>query len=386
MASSLYHPTEIHIKRGALQHNFHCLRSKVGKNTEVAAVVKTDAYGHGLGAVARILYEEGCQTFCIVSLDEAWALRQELGKSIRIVKLVPSLPDEYPDVMELGIEQALVSRQDRQSWREYLAKKDLTLPVHLKVDRGMGRLGYRYKEFIEDLTYFRDTQHFRVVGVMSHLPASEESQTSKGSGRTESVYHTSAELGRFQQVAETVRKILRTPPLFHIGNSGTALYYPEGYFDMVRTGLALYGADPRGGEPRQIGLEPVMEIRTHLIQIRTMDRGATIGYGRTHHVDHRTQVGVLPVGYADGFFRSFAQKGHVLVGGKPCKVLGRVSMNLTSIDISGVQNVKEGDEAVLLGRQGECEILAAEIASWGGTISYEVLTSYGRLIPRRIVL
>lgn len=385
MPQSLFHPTQIHLKQSALVHNYHFLKSKAGSHSEVAAVVKADAYGHGLKAVAKILFQEGCRTFCIVSLDEAWGLRQELGRTARIIKLIPSLPGEYPDVVELGLEQVLVNREDRLSWGEFLKKKGQVLPVHLKVDRGMGRLGYPYREFIEDLPFFRDTTLFRVVGVMSHLPASEETPPEKGVKGTGGIYHTSAEIGRFEQVVETVRVILNATPALHIGNSGTALYYPRSCFDMVRTGLALYGADPRGGDPRKAGLEPVMEIKTHLVQVRTLDKGATIGYGRTHHVEQPTRVGVIPVGYADGFFRSFARGGQILVGGQYCKVLGRISMNLTSVDLGRAPAARQGDEAVLLGQQSGAEILAAEIASWGETIPYEVFTSFGRLIPHRVV-
>lgn len=370
--------TAVSVDLQAIVNNYQLVRRTVGPQTEVAAVVKADAYGHGMVPVAETLWNAGCRTFCIVSLAEAALKQGPCGKG-HILKLTPSLPPEYEEVQRLGVEQAIASVEDRKSWEEWLTSKGKSLKVHLKADCGMGRLGYTLDDFMEEIAHLASSRCFQAVGVMSHLPASEEQSADITEGREKSNTCTSEEIERFQQIVKATRKVLGSGPRCHIANSGGALFHPAGRFDMTRTGLALYGSDPRGKDPIGLGLEPAMSFRTHLVQVREFPPGRTIGYGRTYHVPHRMRVGVIPVGYADGLFRQLAREGYVLVRGKRCKILGRISMDLISIDLSGLEGVQMGERVTLLGEdQGE-RITAEEMAHWAGTISYEVFTHIGHL-------
>ncbi len=371
--------TAVTVDLQAIVNNYHLVCETVGPQTEVAAVVKADAYGHGMIPVAEALWRAGCRTYCVVSLAEAAALKQTSCGMDHILKLTPSLPHEYEEVQRLGIEQVVTSVEDRQGWEEWLNKDGKTLRIHLKADCGMGRLGYTREEFLKETVHLAESKCFQVVGVMCHLPASEEDPASVRKGSVEDIAHTSEEIGLFSQLAGAAVKMFKSDLKRHIANSGGALFHPEGRFNMTRAGLALYGSDPRGEDPLALGLQPAMSFRTHLVQVRDFAPGKTIGYGRTFRTGCTMRVGVIPVGYADGLFRQMAALGYVLVRGQRCKILGRISMDLISIDLSGIDGVRMGERVTLLGEDHGGRITAEEMARWAGTISYEVFTNIGHL-------
>lgn len=371
--------TSVTVNLQAIVNNFHLMRAKVGPQVEVAAVVKSDAYGHGMLAVSEALWNAGCRTFCVVSLDESIALHQSSSGKGCILKLTPSLPSEYEEVHRLGVEQVITSVEDRKAWEEWLTRHGKSLRVHLKVDCGMGRLGYPCEEITKEARHLAETKCFQIIGVMSHLPVSEELPIEALKDRDTTCPHISDEIERFNQISNILQKVFGNGVKRHLVNSGGALYHPEGCFDMVRIGLALYGSDPRGGNPLRAGLQPAMSFRTRLVQVRDFEGGETIGYGRTYRVPQRMRVGVIPVGYADGLFRRMAQEGQVLVRGRRCNILGRISMNLISIDLSEVNGAQMGEQVTLLGEDHGEWITAEEMAQWAGTISYEVFTHIGHL-------
>ncbi len=371
--------TAVTVNLQAIVNNYHLLRERVGSQTEVAAVVKSDAYGHGMLPVSKALWNAGCRTFCVVSIDECIALKHSPCGKGRILKLTPSLPPEYEEVQRLGIEQVVSSKEDREKWEKWLSKEGKTLKVHLKADCGMGRLGYMPAEFDEEISHLAESKCFQVEGVMSHLPVSDELPLNDLENREKGILHISDEIERFSRISETTRKAFGNSLTRHIANSGAALYHPEGCFDMVRIGLALYGSDPRGGNPIALGLLPAMSFRTRLVQTRDYMPEETIGYGRTYRVNQKMRVGVIPVGYADGLFRRMGEQGYVLVRGKRCKILGRISMNLISINLSGVEEAGMGERVTLLGEDHGEWITAEEMAHWAGTISYEVFTTIGQI-------
>jgi alanine racemase len=377
--------TEVLIDRSALISNYRLLAGIAGPATEVAAVVKADAYGHGLTTASRAFREAGCRTFCIATTEEAADLRETLGWEIKILKLLPSLPNEFAAITDIGVEQVIASVEDLKAWEAWLSPRRRRLAVHLKIDRGMGRLGFNYSDFNEAQARMMASPYLKWVGLMSHLPSSEEDPTPREGACNGQPYHTAREVGRFREIAEEVSRTTGATFVRHIGNSAAALFYPESRFDLVRAGLALYGADPRGKDAASLDLLPAMSLQSRIVQTRTFEPGATIGYGRGFEVTQKMRVGVLPVGYADGLFRKVAERGCVLVQGKRCRILGRVSMNLITIDLSEVQNAGWGDPVVLLGRQGGVRITVEEMASWAETIPYEIMTSVGRLAPRRAV-
>ena len=374
------------VNASALETNYRHLDRITGPVTEIAAVVKADGYGHGIIGASEAFYRAGCRTFCIVSTQEAALLRERFGSEIRILKLIPSLPEELEAVAALEVEESLVSWDQATMWEEWLKPHGKRLKIHIKIDRGMGRLGFGYLELMREFHRLEHSPCLIPVALMSHLPASEEEpRDPDGEREDEEGYTTAGEIRRFRQIVEEMADGFEPPLQRHTGNSGTALFYEEGRFDLLRVGLALYGADPRIHDGRAHGLIPAMRYETRLVQVRDFPAGATIGYGRQYKVAEPMRVGVLPVGYSDGLLRSIAAHGEVLVHGIRCKILGRISMNLTSVDIRDVPEARVGDAATILGEDGDDCITVEELARWWGTIPYEVFTTLGRLIPRFVI-
>lgn len=374
--------TQVRIDRSALLHNYRCIKDLVGERTAVSAVVKADAYGHGLEVASEAFHEGGCRHFCVATLQEAMRLRNKWGDSIAILKVVPSLPSQFADAHALGIEEILVSPDQRREWSEWLEANQTQMRFHLKVDRGMGRLGYSYEEMLRELIGLAGSERISIVGIMSHLPASEEDPANVSEAQRNRRFHTTGEIRRFAELSGEMRALLGgNHPVFHLANSGATLFHPESHFDLVRVGLALYGADPRGEDGSDLGLRPAMSLISHLVQVRAVPTGTTIGYNREFVTPKPMFVAAAPVGYSDGFAWSLRSNAHALIQGRKCRVIGRVSMNLISIDVSECETLSWGEEVVLLGTQGAERILVEEIAKRAGTIPYEVLTSLGRLAP-----
>jgi len=377
--------TEATVDLTVLRNNYTILDDIVGSSSEVAAVVKADAYGHGLLPASRALFDAGCRTFCIVTIEEAEILRGEFGEQISILRLVPSLPDEYPEVIRLRLECVIAGLEDTTSWDKYLQREGRTLKAHLKLDCGMGRLGFSEEELTASIAMLEQAPGIELTGVMSHFPASEEGPLSTDSvGVTD--YHTTLEIDRFRVLSSEIEARIGRPLVKHIANSGGAIYHPDSRFDLVRAGLALYGADPRGASLESFGLSPALTLQSRIVQVRRLEPGATIGYGRTFRVEEPMLVGVAPVGYADGILHSGSAKAEVLVRGRRCRVLGQISMNLISFELSGMdEDITVGEKVTLLGADGTDRISAEEIARWCGSIPYEILTCIGRLAPRRTI-
>ncbi|MCA9414647.1 MAG: alanine racemase [Candidatus Omnitrophica bacterium] len=374
--------TQVRVDTKALMDNFKYIQDLVGGETRVSAVVKADAYGHGLERAAQAFHEAGCRHFSVASLEEACRLRKLWGDDVTILKVVPSLPSQFEDALNLGVEEVLVSADQRREWSEWLESKQARMAFHLKVDRGMGRLGFSYEELLRELINFKDSERISIVGVMSHLPASEEDPDSASTARMNGQYHTTGEIRRFSELVGEIRTLLGgKKPIFHLANSGATLFHSNSHFDLVRVGLALYGADPRGEDGSDLGLQPAMSLVSHIVQIRAIPTGTTIGYNREFVAPKPMFVAAAPVGYSDGFAWNLRSNAKVLVQGRLCSVIGRISMNLISIDISSCDGVKWGDPVVLLGKQADARISVEEIAKGAKTIPYEVLTSIGRLAP-----
>lgn len=379
-------PTKVIVDLGALADNYQRVRSLLPPSVAIAAVVKTDAYGHGIEQSSTIFHAEGCRAFCVASAEEALRLRMSLGEDVRILKMVPSLPDEYDAITAHHIEQVIASAEDARLWIEWLTRHNRSLSAHLKIDRGMGRLGFGYDDLVSAMDDLFGNPCLHWVGVMSHLPASEEPPLSPEEFSDFTGYHTSREVERFRRLCMEIEDRLGDRVVRHMANSGAILFHPDSHFDWVRPGLSLYGADPRGLDAEELGLRPALALETQLVQVRTHTSGGTIGYGRTFRVHEPARVGVIPIGYADGVFRKLAERGSVLVEGRICPILGRVSMNLVSIDLTSVPSATLGTTVTLIGENQGARISVEEVAVWAETIPYEILTSIGRLAARRIVI
>jgi alanine racemase len=244
--------------------------------------------------------------------------------------------------------------------------------VHIKIDTGMGRLGFLAADMDSWLPELQNLKALKIEGVFSHFSQAENVQGD----------YTQKQLRIFRDIVAQLRCQMAAPPLAHLANSAATITLPEAYFDMVRPGIMLYGSYPSPEMRSRIDLKPVLSWQTRIIQLKKVPTGTSISYGQTFVTQRESLIATLPVGYADGYQRLLSNRGEALVKGKRAPVAGRVCMDLTMIDVTDIANVQQGDEVVLLGRQAAAEITAEEMAAWANTISYEILTSISARVPR----
>lgn len=332
------------------------------------AMVKADGYGHGMVMAARAFQRGGCTVFGVAELREGILLRQasipgEIYVTIGFPGEEAGLILQYdltPVIYNIDAARAL-SLQGVASGRD--------IGVHIKVDTGMSRLGVLPKELPAFAEQVSRLKNLRIAGIMSHFPESDDLKAES----------TKKNFAAFTKECKGVGG--RDKLLLHIANSGAVLNFPGTCCDMVRAGISLYGYHPAGPKGCLTGdsgqLKPAMSFRSKVLQVKSVPEGTGISYGRTFVTQRKTRLAVLPVGYEDGYSRSLSNRGQVLIHGCRVPVLGRICMNMCMVDVSELSEVKAGDEAVLLGRQGEETISADEIAEKMGTISYEVLCLLG---------
>ncbi len=354
-----------HINLQALGRNYQAMQEKVGVDCQLMAVVKSDGYGHGAVEVAGALQGVGATCFGVGTVAEGKALRQN-GVTGRIVVLFGGCDGNVAELNQYELEPVVSSPAQLLDLQK---NGQPGLPVHLKVDCGMGRLGFKSDEIVQVCRDIEESP-FVIGSVMSHFPMAD----------------TDSEISKEQAdfFAEIVRDIhaLGLNPLTHMANSA-AILSDISCHEMVRTGLALYGCFPsERPEIKQVILEPVMSVTSTVLQVKQVPAGTGVSYGLTQCVERESLLAVVGVGYADGYPRSLSGRGVMLVGGARAPIIGRVCMNMVVVDVTDIPSVEYGDEVVVLGKQGENEITATEIAGWATTISYEILCTLGNLNSR----
>lgn len=351
-----------------LQHNYRCMEEIAGPHIEVMAMVKGDAYGHGMLQAAAAFAACGCRNFGVAEVVEAVQLR-ESGIVGAIYVMLGFEPDEAELFFQHELTPVVFQERDIKALALAAKKYGKDIGVHLKIDCGMGRLGLLPHEVALFVTKIEDLSGVFLAGVMAHFPEADQRQATS----------TAAVFSSYRQVIDELG--LRFQGIRHIANSGATLNFPEMACDMVRAGISLYGYYPDGGTGEGLEhdcrLAPAMSFATKVIQVKELPVGSGISYGRTFITSRPTRLAVLPVGYEDGYLRDLSNRGEVLIRGQRAPVRGRVCMNLCMVDVTEIDGVEPGDEAVLLGEQGGETITADEIAGWMGTISYEVLCLFG---------
>ena len=359
-------PSRLTIDLSRYRQNLEILRRHLSPGTRFCAVVKANAYGHGLVPIARAAEEAGVGALGVVDNGEVADLRNA-GIALPILRLRPATPDEVEEVIGYGVEELSGDLETTDRLSQVAEKMRTTISVHLKVDVGIGRMGISSSQAELLVARARRAERIRVRGLMTHFPSADEPDPEI----------TRHQIHLFRSILENIQDLSGENVIIHAANSAAMLRFPESQFGMVRVGLASYGLPPSGAVPLPPGIVPVMRWTTRIAQLRTMHAGETIGYGMTCRLDRRCLVAGLPIGYADGYFWSLSGSAEVLVRGRRCPTLGRISMDLICVDVSEVPDVAVGDEVVLLGDG----ITAAELAARAGTISYEVLTRIGS-VPR----
>ena len=370
-------PAWAEINLDHLAFNIRQVRAITNPDTKIMAVVKADAYGHGIVQTSEVVLQNGADCLGVAILDEAITLREK-GFTVPIVILgyIPvtdlsfvTAYDLTPTIFELAHAEAL-SRE--------AVKADKRVAVHIKIDTGMGRLGFLPEErslgIVEKIV---DLPGVFVEGIYTHLSHADAKDKE----------YTLGQLERFNWFLERLEQKNIFIPIKHAANSAGILNYPQAHFDMVRPGIILYGLLPSDEMPNRNlpVLKPVMSLKARVASVKHIPAGSSIGYGCSHKLDKNSVIAVLPLGYADGYTRHFSNTSQALICGKRVPLVGRVCMDQIMVDITDVPGVAIGDEAVLLGKQADEEITAEELASQGGTINYEIVCMISHRVPRKYV-
>ncbi len=364
-------PTFCSIDLEAVRWNFRQARKKVGPGVKILSVVKADAYGHGAMQVARVLEDEGSYGFGVATLEEGIELRKG-GLQSPVLILAGIYPEQIDELLEYRLTPTVCEVEALRLLERLARKRGVSLPFHLKVDTGMGRLGFLPSEINSLISELAGIKALKLEGVFSNFSQAERADGDYTQGQVET----------FKNVVKGLKAQGHHPRLIHLANSAAVIALPSSYFTMVRPGLVLYGVYPSRDMARRLSLKPILTWKTHILQLKRVPKGAGISYGRTFVTKRESLIAILPVGYADGYHRLLSNRGSVLVRGKRAPIVGRICMDLTMIDVTDIRGVKQGDEVVLLGKQGADRISADEMARWAETISYEILTSISARVPR----
>jgi len=390
-------PTWVEVNLTALRRNFHELQEYVspnppqpqpvdtGKSTgaTVCCVVKADAYGHGTVECACALEQAGAEWFAVTSTEEGIALRRA-GVNARILLLTGFWRGDVDDALLHDLTPAVWERWHIDALEE--AYKELgwrihgNVPIHLKLDTGMSRLGLQLEELPHFLSDLKRARHVKLEGVFSHFSSSEAIDAPSNDSQQ----------AIFDQALARIHAAGEQPRYCHIGNSAAILTRPSSWYNMVRPGLALYGyhlpaVSEKTGQvdnTLRLPLVPVLTWKTRIIAMKDVAAGARIGYSGSYVASAPARIAILAVGYADGLSRLMSSRGRVIVRDRYAPIIGKVAMDLTTVDITGIPGVRIGDEVIIIGASDRCSISACEHADLSETIPYEVLCSIGRRVPR----
>ena len=369
--------TWVEVNLSAIKSNAQAIKA-YAQGRSLIAVIKADAYGHGVIPVAEALQEEATM-YAVATVAEAVELRTaDIRKSVLV--LFNALPAQVEEIVDYQLTSSVYEPTLCDALSCTAQAKGTSVKVHLDVDTGMNRGGIWYTEAVEFLRWLTSLEGIEIEGIFTHFATADEADNS----------HTGLQLERFKSVLSTLSELNLRPPIVHAANSAAALTLSGAHFDAVRVGLSLYGVYP-SSEVRRVSrvcLQPALTWKARIICLRQSMQGEGVSYGHTYIVDEPTWLATLPVGYADGYARALSNRGEALIGGVRCQQVGSVCMDGTVFQIAPPKKGEAdlslgiGDEAVLIGKQGDLEIAVDQVAEKAGTISYEVLTGIGKRIDR----
>lgn len=365
----IFRPVWAEINLEALKRNFRKIEAHT--SSEMMPIVKADAYGHGVIPVVEALWKCGAKRFGVALLEEALEIKQVFPELT--VMIIGSTQKEYAELIVkediiAGVflyEQALALSQVATS----LGK---TAVIHLKIETGMGRIGFSIAE-LPDMLRIAELPNLYIEGIYTHLATADHSDLT----------FAKEQLKRFQELYNLLKTAGLEIPLRHVANSAAILQLPESHLELVRPGISLYGFSPSPQVGGNDSFEPVMSWKAKISQVKTIATGETVSYGRTFQAAYPTKVATIPVGYADGLRRVLSNSGEVIVHGQRVTIIGRVCMDQTMVDVTMIADAKVGDVVTLLGVDGSERIDATEMADWLGTISYEVVCGISKRVPRK---
>lgn len=358
------------IDTAAVRHNLGAIRQRVG-DTRVMAVLKANAYGHGAVEMAKLLAAENIDAIGVGDSGEALELRDN-GISTPILIVGGIIPGEMPRVVENDIEVNLHTVQMAEDLNAEAGRQDRRVRVHLKVDTGMGRLGMQPFEAVPFLHNLRRLRNLELVGICTHFSLPYERNPA----------FTTRQIEHFNLAVEVAERLGFTNLTLHCSSSLALFGREDAYFNLVRTGIALWGLLPGDLQGWEAKLLPALQLKSRILFLKDVPEGTPIGYSRTYYTPAPARIATLPVGYNDGYRTALSNRAEVLVRGVRCPVVGRVSMDYTTIDVSQVDGAEVGDEVTLIGHDGNEAVTLSEVAQWGEAIPYEILCGLGRRVAR----
>ena len=368
-------PTRILIDLGAIEHNYFKIREMVPSDTRILAVVKADAYGHGAIEVSKTLEALGCDMLGVALCEEGMELRNA-GIRLPIVVLSGVYKGQLEAVVEYSLTPVLFDIELAHDLNNTALQLNKKIKVHIKIDTGMGRLGLLEHEIPAFFDKLRKLHNIELEGVLSHFAEADEED--KG--------FSEEQIRRFREAIGKIESSGTNIPMKHMANSAGIVSLPSSWFNLVRPGIMLYGSYPAEDFKSKIDLLPAMNLSTRIEHLKSVPKGFSVSYGRTFVTNRRSLIATIPIGYGDGYLRSFSGKADVLVKGKRAPVIGRVCMDLTMVDVTDIPDVKVGDGVVLLGKDNNEEITAEELANYAGTIPYEIYCTINQRVPRKYVV
>ncbi len=370
-------PTWAEVNLDALAANFQLVKKHVGSDVNVMAVVKANAYGHGAVACARRLEREGANWFGVALPEEGLDLR-----NAGITQPILCLAGFWEGQAELCLQHALVPAVYRLDMLEAIDRvareRGVVADVHLKIDTGMGRLGVRFDEVADFTPQLARFENIRIDGVMTHFAAADEPSCEP---------LTREQIQRFQNAVAAFREPGYVPTFVHLANSAGIFAERESWGNMVRPGGVLYGLwrDILSPSDRELDFHPVMTLHSRITLLKWVPEGETVGYGCTFEASRKTLVATIPIGYDDGYLRGLSNRSHAIIRGVFATVIGRISMDLTLIDVTNVPGVELNDEVILMGNSAGQSVSAEYLAKTAGTLSYEVTCGISSRVPRVFV-
>lgn len=356
-----------------IYQNALAVRKKIGDDVGLMAVVKADAYGHGAVPIASHL-NTIVDGFCLALVEEAVILRRK-GISKPLLLLGYSDPYQYPEILKYGISQTVYSYEMAESLSLAAVALNTVAKVHIKLDTGMGRIGFLPDEdSIAEIKRIAELPNILIEGIYTHFSKADEQDRE----------FTKQQMEQFSQFVSKVEKEGISIPFKHAANSAAIMEYPDTYLNQVRAGIVLYGLYPSDEvHKEQLLLTPALELKSHIIHIKELPKGSPIGYGGTYVTEREiTRVATVPVGYGDGYPRSLSNKGNVLIGGQKAPIIGRICMDQFMVDVTDIEKAHIGSVVTLVGTDGDVSLPVEEVAELSGSFNYEFCCDIGRRIPR----
>jgi len=372
--SKNYKRVAAYIDLDAVEANVASMKAAISSDCKIAAVIKTDGYGHGALPIAKVLEDKDyLWGFAVATIDEALELREN-GIQKPILVLGYTFPEFYPEIIEWNICPTIFTMEAAEELSKAAKRENKIISVHIKVDTGMGRIGFPdTQESVQMISKIQKLPNLRMEGLFTHFARADEYDKT-------SVLN---QISRFHHFAESCRKSGVNFDIYHVSNSAGIFELEQANLSMVRAGIAIYGLLPSDEvEKERIPLRPVMELKSHLVHVKEVENGTPISYGGTYVAKEKRMIATVPVGYGDGYPRSLSNKGYVLIAGKRAPICGRICMDQFMVDVTGISEAKVGMEVTLLGADGDAHISMEELSNLSGRFNYEFVCDISKRVPR----